>query len=351
MIRPNSRSVRPALEQLEVRVVPQATRTWVSGVGDDANPCSRTAPCKTFAGAISKTAVGGEIDVLDPGGFGAVTITKSITIDGGGFQAGVLVSGTNGIVISPGSANIVVVLRGLNINGLGSGLQGITVTNDADPNTSLAALFVENCNIQQFSGNGIDFKPDANSKLFVTNTTVQSNNQVAGPTTKAGIYIHPSGGNTQATITGSHLYNNLNGLEADGNVQVMVGDTDGGGNAQSDFLALLGATINGLSTPESQLTPPVPPGQSSPNSTVSMTVGGNKRVLEVRISGPTGAATGRVLFLDGKNLLGLGVLSNGQASLRLGRSGRTRRVHVIYLGDARYAYQDFGFIKVGKGGK
>ena len=62
----------------------QATRTWVSGVGDDANPCSRTAPCKTFAGAISKTAAAGEIDCLDPGGFGAVTITKSITIDCGG---------------------------------------------------------------------------------------------------------------------------------------------------------------------------------------------------------------------------------------------------------------------------
>ena len=58
----------------------QATRTWVSGVGDDANPCSRTAPCKTFAGAISKTAAHGEISVLDPGPYGAVTITKSITL-------------------------------------------------------------------------------------------------------------------------------------------------------------------------------------------------------------------------------------------------------------------------------
>src|SRR6478752_10655610 len=78
----------------------QATRTWVSGVGDDANPCSRTAPCKTFAGAISKTAVGGEINALDPGGYGTVTITKSITIDGGGGQvASILASGTNGIVI------------------------------------------------------------------------------------------------------------------------------------------------------------------------------------------------------------------------------------------------------------
>src|ERR1700730_8489913 len=78
----------------------QATRTWVSGVGDDANPCSRTAPCKTFAGAISKTAPSGEINALDSGGFGAVTITKAITIDGGGNIAGVLVSGTNAIVIN-----------------------------------------------------------------------------------------------------------------------------------------------------------------------------------------------------------------------------------------------------------
>src|ERR1700761_4395840 len=74
----------------------QATRTWVSGVGDGANPCSRTAPCKTFAGAISKTAPAGEIDVLDPGGFGALTITKSIVIEADGLVAGVLVSGTNG---------------------------------------------------------------------------------------------------------------------------------------------------------------------------------------------------------------------------------------------------------------
>ncbi|MCU0340213.1 MAG: hypothetical protein MUE30_10020, partial [Spirosomaceae bacterium] len=73
---------------------------WVSGVGDDANPCSRTAPCKTFAGAISKTAAGGEISVLDPGGFGAVTITKSITLNGDGTLAGILASGTNGIVIN-----------------------------------------------------------------------------------------------------------------------------------------------------------------------------------------------------------------------------------------------------------
>src|SRR5579871_377657 len=104
----------------------QATRTWVSGVGDDANPCSRTAPCKTFAGAISKTAAQGEINVLDPGGFGAVTITKSITITSESPEAGVLVSGTNGIVISAGVTDAVI-LNGLDIEGLGTGLDGIKV--------------------------------------------------------------------------------------------------------------------------------------------------------------------------------------------------------------------------------
>ena len=96
----------------------QATRTWVSGVGDDANPCSRTAPCKTFAGAISKTAPAGEINVLDPGGFGAVTITKSITIRADHVEAGVLVSGTNGIIVNAGATDTVV-LEGLDIEGLG----------------------------------------------------------------------------------------------------------------------------------------------------------------------------------------------------------------------------------------
>jgi hypothetical protein len=104
----------------------QATRTWVSGVGDDVNPCSRTAPCKTFAGAISKTAAKGEINVLDPGGFGAVTITKSITIKSE-MEAGVLVSGTNGIVINvlPTDA---VLLEGLDIDGVGTGLNGVHIT-------------------------------------------------------------------------------------------------------------------------------------------------------------------------------------------------------------------------------
>src|SRR5437667_6148913 len=104
----------------------QATRTWVSGVGDDANPCSRTAPCKTFAGAISKTIASGIINCIDPGGFGAVTITKSITIDCFNTVAGVLAAGTNGINIP--TAGLVVNLRGLDIEGVGSGLIGVNIT-------------------------------------------------------------------------------------------------------------------------------------------------------------------------------------------------------------------------------
>src|ERR671915_2281890 len=115
----------------------QATRTWVSGVGDDANPCSRTAPCKTFAGAISKTAAKGQINCLDPGGFGGVTITKAIAIKCHYTEGGVLVSGTNAIVVNAGT-NDRVTLRGLDINGIGTGAQtsltGIKVLNAARVN-------------------------------------------------------------------------------------------------------------------------------------------------------------------------------------------------------------------------
>src|SRR5438477_11399392 len=114
-------SVLGCLVALLYAVPAQAqTRTWVSGVGDDANPCSRTAPCKTFPGAISKTAAGGEINCLDPGGFGGVTITKAITIACEGVTAGVLVSGTNAIIVSAGPSDQVT-LRGLDINGAGTG--------------------------------------------------------------------------------------------------------------------------------------------------------------------------------------------------------------------------------------
>ena len=157
----------------------QATRTWVSGVGDDANPCSRTAPCKTFAGAISKTAPSGEINVLDPGGFGAVTITKSITISSESFEAGVLVSGTNGIVISAGATDTVV-LKGLDIEGLGTGLDGIKMIAGLN-------LYVINCRIHHFTGNGINMASTTSgarvvvqSSQILRNGTAASNPQTGG---------------------------------------------------------------------------------------------------------------------------------------------------------------------------
>jgi hypothetical protein len=124
----------------------QAARTWVSGVGDDANPCSRTAPCKTFAGAISKTAASGEINCLDPGGFGALTITQAITISCESGTAGVLVSGTNGFVVDV-PAGTLVELKGLDIDGLGavgSSLSGVTMSNGGN-------LAIVNCNIYGFA--------------------------------------------------------------------------------------------------------------------------------------------------------------------------------------------------------
>lgn len=141
----------------------QATRTWVSGVGDDANPCSRTAPCKTFAGAISKTATGGEISALDPGGFGAVTITKSITINGDGTLAGILAAGTNGITVNATGATVV--LRGLSLNGAGTGINGVNY---------LAAnlLIIDNCSISGFTTSGVDAHLSGSGQLLINNTTI-----------------------------------------------------------------------------------------------------------------------------------------------------------------------------------
>jgi Right handed beta helix region len=160
----------------------QATRTWVSGVGDDVNPCSRTAPCKTLAGAISKTATGGEINVLDPGGFGAVTITKSITIDGGGVIGSILSSATNGIIVNAPTG--LVTIRNFSINGTGTtlGINGIRVI-------AVKKLNVENCTLSNFSANGIDVNTTAAADVTVSNVIIHNaNNGVSfvGPSSSTG---------------------------------------------------------------------------------------------------------------------------------------------------------------------
>jgi len=144
----------------------QATRTWVSGVGDDANPCSRTAPCKTFAGAFSHTATGGEINVLDPGGFGGVTITKAISIISL-FEAGVLIQATQGIIINPPAASKVL-LEGLDIEGLGSGLNGVHII-------SAAKVTIQRCSIRNFTQNGVNIAGPAGTRVLVVNSYLYGN--------------------------------------------------------------------------------------------------------------------------------------------------------------------------------
>ena len=216
----------------------QAIRTWVSGVGDDANPCSRTAPCKTFAGAISKTAAGGEINCLDPGGFGGVTITKAMTISCEIGTGGVLVAGTNGITVSAATTDVIV-LNGLDIQGTGTGLTGISIA-------QAAAVHVQHCRIANFrsgAATGIVFAPPAGTtgELFVSDSIISENG--AG-TTSGGIIVKPAGtGVAQATITRVLVDNNTVGIQTDGTgstggIHLTVTDSTISGNTNAGIHAI-----------------------------------------------------------------------------------------------------------------
>jgi hypothetical protein len=195
----------------------QATRTWVSGVGDDANPCSRTAPCKTFAGAISKTAAGGEINAIDPGGYGAVTITKSMIIDGSSQHASILSSGTNAVNIN--GAGIVVTLRNLAINGAGSGVHGINIIN-------AASVTLENVVIDNVSGNGINLVSTGSVALGMNRVSIR---RALGN----GVLLKPGTGVTAtATLHDLHLVGGGSGLriEARGNATLAGSVISGNSN-------------------------------------------------------------------------------------------------------------------------
>jgi hypothetical protein len=193
----------------------QATRTWVSGVGDDANPCSRTAPCKTFAGAISKTAPGGEIDALDPGGFGTVTITKSITIDGGGTLASVLASGVNGVVINALSTDTII-LRRLSINGATGGLVGVKIF-------QAKQVSIENCYIFGFSGSpgrgvSVEANTGANIRVNVTDTTVENTNG------SGFVALPPAGQVPTIKVSIAHSNFRYNGSSGSGGSGIFLGE-------------------------------------------------------------------------------------------------------------------------------
>ena len=203
----------------------QASRTWVSGVGDDANPCSRTAPCKTWPGAISKTADCGEIDALDPGGFGTVTITKGIKIDGGGGEAGqvasILASGVPGITINNSSVTCPFdVIRNLDINGIQQGTIGINVLQGK--NVSL-----ENVDIENFTQQCLNFQPANSMNLIMYNTNLEN---CAG----GGIKASTTGGTNRLNIEKSTIQRSGIGVQSTGSSDVnihnsMVSNNAGGG--------------------------------------------------------------------------------------------------------------------------
>jgi hypothetical protein len=198
----------------------QATRTWVSGVGDDVNPCSRTAPCKTFAGAISKTAAGGIINCIDPGGFGTLTITKSIEIDCLTVKAGMLASGTNGININALSTDIVV-LRGLSIEGNGTtlGLIGVNIL-------SAATVHIEKCTIRNFRGgtaNGVRVANTSGAiEVNISDSFITDNG--------GGVVGVPTGGFALITLTNSQVNNNTNGVANGANSRMRINNSVFAGN-------------------------------------------------------------------------------------------------------------------------
>ncbi|MEO9131882.1 MAG: right-handed parallel beta-helix repeat-containing protein [Sphingomonas sp.] len=245
----------------------QATRTWISGVGDDANPCSRTAPCKTWAGAISKTAAGGEIDCLDPGGFGAVTITKSITLDcsegEGGSAGGILNSGVSGVVISDsGAGTIKVLLRNLNIDGAGvtvgtygvrflSGksltMQNVLINNQGtggvpavsfEPITSGASLFMTDVFITTAIGPGVGIKSGAGVPVTAMLNRVTISDTMTAVQAQDGATV---------TIANSNLSNNagrgVNALVTTLPVTVNVLHTTIANNGNFGVAANSGATV------------------------------------------------------------------------------------------------------------
>lgn len=217
-----------ALVLLASNASAQATRTWVSGVGDDANPCSRTAPCKTFAGAISKTAAGGEIDVLDPGGFGVVTITKSITIDGSPNAGGILNAGSNGVIINAGVADTVI-LRNISVQGVGTGLDGVKVL-------QAGSVHLEKCVISNNVQKGLEVLPTTAMRLFVTDTVIRNNTNGANG---GGILLKPgAGGSVNAFLNRVELNKNTFGIRTEDNTIVSARDSVFSGNDTHGVIAV-----------------------------------------------------------------------------------------------------------------
>ena len=280
----------------------QAVRTWTSGTGDDANPCSRTAPCHTFAGAISKTLAGGEIDALDPGAFGTLTITKAITVDGGAGLAGILASGTSGVTINAGAGDVVI-LRNLSILGASGAINAVNILN-------AKAVHIEDTVISNFQTAGISVAQSSNPvALYVKNVSIR--NCAVGLQVGTGDPTQPLPASLVASVWNSVFANSPAGIYING------GSGAGGTGSQ---LALYNSVLSGHSTAGLHT---VGSAQVSMErgAVVNSTIGinaeaGSVRLSEVMLSqNITGlASTSGTITSFGNNALAAGNQANGSVT-------------------------------------
>lgn len=217
----------------QASAVPLAIRTWVSGVGSDSNPCTRTAPCLTWEGAIAKTMVGGEIDALDPGDFGPLAIYQAVTIDGGGGQVASMYLGSSALFFMNASSTSVVTIRNLRIQGAAgsgnTGTYGIIFGGGA-------ALHIEHCVFAGMGGDGIyitpSTQPAGGAQVFIEDTTVQDSAQ-------SGIYIAgQASANVRVTVSNSRFTGNAQyGIYAADYSRVTVRNSEASGNGEGGLLA------------------------------------------------------------------------------------------------------------------
>lgn len=243
MINPTIRAllVITAIFALTSAAHAQASRTWVSGVGDDLNPCSRTAPCKTYAGAISKTAKDGEISTLDPGGFGAVTITKSIYINGthGAGYGSILNSLVNGVIVNitdPLDVRKAVRLRALDINGVSNGINGVSILAAND-------VWIEDCVIDGNAGNGstsgigVRVATSATCSLYISDTVIHKN--------VTGVRVAATSGFAVLNLRNCNIEGNTTGVEASTNGFVTIeGSRIAANDSNAVVTSVAGAQLN-----------------------------------------------------------------------------------------------------------
>lgn len=198
-------------------------RVFVSGLGDDSNPCTRTSPCRNFQRGHDVVASGGEVVALDSAGYGQLTITKSVSITGDGVHAGITATSGNGVTIA--TAGVTVNLRSLTIDGLGSGDSGIYATN-------FTGLHIESCILNGFVKEGISVRTSLTSKVFIKDSSARNNGNM-------GIFIIGA----TSTVEATRAENNFLGFFING-ARVTLRDCVSAGNLTDGFTSVADAVLN-----------------------------------------------------------------------------------------------------------